>query len=217
MLLWHLKRNLVTNRLNFKVFSIINFGWLWLIEAMADMYYIIFIRCTNKKNSKQFECYTFIINRDKIFWSHSLLKKRGCQVPSPVCIHNAPWHPKINQEQKITFKVVYKNFYGYIHPGTYHILVFIGVHTKDMFFGAMVTRLSANCVFWITSTKKYSHAWLNIVYTINRWSLDHTVYRCTLYNTGGICWNIVYTINRWSLDHSVYTCTLYNTGGICWT
>ena len=31
ILLWHLRRNLVTRRLNFKVFSVINFGQLWLI------------------------------------------------------------------------------------------------------------------------------------------------------------------------------------------
>ena len=31
MLLWHLRRNLVAHRLNFQVFSIINFGRLWLI------------------------------------------------------------------------------------------------------------------------------------------------------------------------------------------
>ena len=36
---------------------------------------------------------------------------------------------------------------------------------------------------------------LNIVYTINRWSLDHSAYicTCTLYNTGGHMLNIVYT------------------------
>ena len=52
------------------------------------------------------------------------------------------------------------HFYSYIYPGTYHI--FVRAHTKYMSFGVMETRLwciAANCVFCMTSTKKYSHAW----------------------------------------------------------
>ena len=57
------------------------------------------------KNSKQFECYIFIINRDKFF--ESLIgKKRGCQLHSPVCIKNTYRHPQKKIKNKKHFPSV---------------------------------------------------------------------------------------------------------------